>query len=231
LTPEQQLASLQGQFSNAYSLALASQGDGATLASYGDKVNSLLSPLISKLQEVGQGGLVTNYLSQAEAVAALIDKVIPVNYQQDSLDMLGSIDTTLAALDTATRSAEQVIADAVTAGANRTAEGLKAVGEAISGKTLPAFAKGGAYGGGLALVGEQGPELINFNQGGQVYNAQQTSGMFGNNEAIISELQALRSELRDLRAEARAGAIAANKTAKILERVTPDGASLQTVSA
>lgn len=44
---------------------------------------------------------------------------------------------------------------------------------------VPAFAAGGSYGGGLALVGEQGPELINFNRGGQVYNNRDTVKMLG----------------------------------------------------
>ena len=39
---------------------------------------------------------------------------------------------------------------------------------------FPAFASGGNYSGGVALVGEKGPELINFNRGGYVYNAQDT---------------------------------------------------------
>lgn len=37
-----------------------------------------------------------------------------------------------------------------------------------------AFAAGGYYSGGLALVGEEGPELINFRNPGQVYRADQT---------------------------------------------------------
>ena len=39
------------------------------------------------------------------------------------------------------------------------------------------FANGGSYQGGLALVGERGPEIINFNRGGYVYNATQTKEM------------------------------------------------------
>ena len=39
------------------------------------------------------------------------------------------------------------------------------------------FASGGDYSGGLALVGEKGPELINFNTGGRVYNAKDTRDM------------------------------------------------------
>lgn len=39
------------------------------------------------------------------------------------------------------------------------------------------FASGGDYSGGLALVGEKGPELINFNTGGRIYNAKDTKDM------------------------------------------------------
>lgn len=48
----------------------------------------------------------------------------------------------------------------------------------IKGKPkIPTFALGGNYGGGLALVGETGPELINFNRGGRVYNNRDTQRM------------------------------------------------------
>ena len=40
---------------------------------------------------------------------------------------------------------------------------------------VPQFAKGGHYGGGVALVGEEGPELINFNRPGYVHTADETS--------------------------------------------------------
>jgi hypothetical protein len=54
-------------------------------------------------------------------------------------------------------------------------------------------------------------------------------------EALCAEIKALRDEVTQLRAESRAGdqaiASATAKTAKILERVTPDGTSLQTVAA
>lgn len=40
---------------------------------------------------------------------------------------------------------------------------------------IPAFAKGGHHKGGWALVGEEGPELVNFSQPGRVYTAAQTA--------------------------------------------------------
>ena len=42
---------------------------------------------------------------------------------------------------------------------------------------MPGFANGGSYSGGFALVGEKGPEIINFNRGGHVFNASETSRM------------------------------------------------------
>jgi hypothetical protein len=72
---------------------------------------------------------------------------------------------------------------------------------AKSGLTVPMYAKGG-YASGLSLVGEQGPELIDFSNPGRVYTAEQTNGMFnGGNQmgAMVSELRSLRQEVQQLR--------------------------------
>jgi len=52
-------------------------------------------------------------------------------------------------------------------------------GQVLSGPVKPngKFAKGGSYQGGLALVGEEGPELINFANPGRVYTAGQTKNI------------------------------------------------------
>jgi hypothetical protein len=102
---------------------------------------------------------------------------------------------------------------------------LRAVIAALTGNTIPAFATGGSYAGGVALVGEQGPELINFNQPGQVFDASQTQGMFSgqNNAELVMEVRALRSEVSNLRIEARATAISTAKIAKQGDRVEVEG--------
>ena len=59
-------------------------------------------------------------------------------------------------------------------------------GAAANGKTpglrIPKFALGGEYAGGLALVGERGPELVNFNRGGRVHAAPETRRMLSQGE-------------------------------------------------
>lgn len=76
-----------------------------------------------------------------------------------------------------------------------------------------AFASGGSYGGGMALVGEQGPELIDFNNSGTVYNASQSANIIGGE--VAGEIRALRDEVSMLRYEARATAVSTSKMAKL----------------
>lgn len=69
---------------------------------------------------------------------------------------------------------------------------------------IPGFATGGRYPGGLALVGEEDPELINFAQPGQVYTAPQTRallGGMGGSERMASLMGEMAQEIRSLRAE------------------------------
>lgn len=75
---------------------------------------------------------------------------------------------------------------------------------------LQAFAKGG-YASGLAIVGEYGPEIVDFATPGRVYTADQTAGMFKapgsgsqQQQAVVTELKALRQELAQLRKEQQA---------------------------
>jgi len=86
---------------------------------------------------------------------------------------------------------------------------------------IPQYASGGPAGPGLAIVGEQGPELVKFNRPGYVFNAQETAGMTGRGNA----------EIDGLRREVQALAVMQSKTLKLWQRVTRDGESLRTVAA
>jgi hypothetical protein len=72
---------------------------------------------------------------------------------------------------------------------------------------IPQMASGG-LGRGLTLVGELGPELVDFNQPGRVYTADQTEGMFApranvsnNMSAVVAELRQVKQEIAQLRKE------------------------------
>lgn len=95
---------------------------------------------------------------------------------------------------------------------------------------IPAFAEGGNYRGGVALVGEEGPELINFNRGGYVHTASQTASMLSGNsgmEARIANLE--RSAVSTANALTQ---IANNtkRTADTLRNISPNGDSIQVES-
>lgn len=93
---------------------------------------------------------------------------------------------------------------------------------------VPGYASGGMYGGGVALVGEQGPELINFRNPGMVYNAAQSANLMSGGSEVADEIRMLRQEVNYLRAETRATAANTGKTTRLLERVTRDGEAMQT---
>jgi hypothetical protein len=99
----------------------------------------------------------------------------------------------------------------------------------VAANNLPMFADGGLHTGGIRLVGEEGPEL-EITGPARYFDARTTDRMLngGSQEGDSEELTLLRMELQMMRAELQATARHTAKTAKILERVTPDGDSIQT---
>ena len=64
---------------------------------------------------------------------------------------------------------------------------------------LPAFANGGMAKG-LSLVGEKGPELVNFTAPGRVFSNSASNDLFNNRE-LVAEIRMLRKEVNTLRQE------------------------------
>lgn len=88
--------------------------------------------------------------------------------------------------------------------------------------SLPAFASGGMFGGGLRIVGENGPEL-EATGASRIISNQEIISRFGagsGNEALVSEIKALRAELRAANVSI---AVNTNRTAKVLERFDGNG--------
>lgn len=202
LDSAQTAAQLGGSYASDYSMALATTG--STRAGYAESLASTLPTLAEAIKteaisasdwRVQTGKL----LAQATGVAGMLEADAAGNdYQSVSLGLLGSIDTALAQLEGSTQSAEQVISQAIKDGTTAQLTGLRAVVAALRGDPIPAFATGGFHAGGLRLVGENGPELEATGPS-RIWSAQQTAALFagngqGSNEALVSEIRALRSE-------------------------------------
>jgi len=73
------------------------------------------------------------------------------------------------------------------------------IGKAIA-KKIPGFATGGVTAGGIALVGERGPELVNLPAGSRVHSNSASSGMLGNtiNVHVNGRVGASDAEIRDI---------------------------------
>lgn len=97
-------------------------------------------------------------------------------------------------------------------------ENIKSIG--IAQGTYKGYAKGGLAMPGIALVGEQGPELVNFSQPGMVYTASQTKQM----------LSATPDDDRRS-AEAKALASLMLRVARVLEQWDGDGLPAERVEA
>lgn len=244
LSSADQARELQERFNTAYSLALNTTGE--TLMGYGQQLNDLVNPLLQTAQESGMSSteysaLVSTVLARGEAVAQRLDDLAPKDYQAESLGLLGSIDSVLASLDAGAKSADQLIVDALNASKDASRAGFAAVVAALTGAAIPAFASGGYYGGGVALVGEKGPELINFSHPGQIYTAEQTASLLSPKQALAGsgagmanafaamarQIEALSKEVTALRLENRqfGTAIATNtgKSARLADRWDGDG--------
>lgn len=94
------------------------------------------------------------------------------------------------------------------------------------GSGIPAFASGGFHSGGLRLVGENGPEL-EMTGPSRIFSNNDTMQMLSS-EGVIRAIEVMNGNLEMLRAEVRADVQHNAKTAKLLDRVIPDGDSIKT---
>ena len=83
--------------------------------------------------------------------------------------------------------------------AARTGQTAAEVSSAFSLYGIPAFRNGGLANG-ISLVGEQGPEIVDFRTPGRVYSNNASNDMF-NNKELVAEIKALRQEVVQLRKE------------------------------
>lgn len=233
LSPERQFEKLQAEYAQAYSMALST--DGESLAGYGDKMDGMLSQLLEAAQDyygsqAQYDAFANTAIARAEAVAARLDTLAPQGYERQALDLLGQIDTTLAALDASARTAEQLVVDAINAGRDATVNGLRQIMRALTGQSVAAFAAGGDHIGGLRIVGERGPELEATGPS-RIFNANQTRSILsgaGSSADLVAEVRALRAEVANQRIELRAIATTNAKMARQGDRLENEGLVVRT---
>ncbi|MDR0216205.1 MAG: tape measure protein [Comamonas sp.] len=200
LTTAQTAAELGSRYAMDYSMAMATTG--AARAGYVDSMAGNLQGLSEALKAEATTGAdwriqTAKLLAQASNAAGLLEgDAKDDDYKDVALGLLGNIDSALANLSGSTKSAEQVIADAINSGTHAQLDGLRAIVAALKGEAVPAFAAGGFHAGGLRIVGENGPELEATGPS-RIWTAQQTRAMFSGNgsmDALVSELRMLREE-------------------------------------
>lgn len=107
------------------------------------------------------------------------------------------------------------------------AKGGKAHGETVK---VPGYAAGGNFGGGLRLVGENGPEL-EVTGPSRIFDARTTAAMLnggGSDAAVVAELRAVRAELEMIKANTQSSALNGAKLSRIVDRVTEGGNAMLT---
>lgn len=144
-----------------------------------------------------------------------------VSNAEDQVNLLRGIDATLKSVDgalrnfdtkanteTVTEAQRQQVNDILLANAMLFTPGISAI---------PKFADGGSYSGGMALVGERGPELINFNSPGQITNNADLRELLSQKE-LIAEIRRLRQELNELKAYSRITARSTKKSKELHQK-------------
>ncbi len=115
----------------------------------------------------------------------------------------------------ATSSVQQAIFTARIVETLGSVAGLGNLGRSIS---VPAFAAGGLHSGGWAMVGENGPELVNM-PSARVYNAQDTRAMLGgqDNAALVAAIEKLQAELAAIKTYTGSSAASGRSMAQVLD--------------
>ena len=141
----------------------------------------------------------TQYVADFDAVSKAVDVTssILTTQQTEMQEQLGFLDTIAKATDTTAKLLEKYLAAVgvtTIAQAAATASGSVAAG-------VPKYASGGLASG-ISMVGEQGPELVDFANPGRVYSNNDSKNLF-NNDALVAEVRSLREEVAKLREDQR----------------------------
>jgi len=227
-----------------FATLLTVQQQFADLQGYLDTQNITLQELAKAAPQVALLTLIkeqdaANAVTQMEVAVASADSLTKIDSGVATMtSAISSLDSTMqsglssiasatgAAIDAANTRADNAIASANASAAAAIAVAKQMIDQAKTVAVTQTLASGGQYNGGMALVGEQGPELIDLNSSGRVYSASQTANIIGGNMA--GEIRALREEMSMLRYEARATAVNTSKIARLQDNWDVRGLTVKT---
>ena len=200
LDAENRLGTVQAEFRRLSGLALGGDSDAAgQLAGVGNSLLDLVKQTAGTEEEYLDAFWAVNaQLKSAQDVAGA--QVSAADKQLEALQ--GQLDVQNAAL--AELQGQSATLEEIEKQIGELRPLLDAVGDKAG---VKAFARGGLAMPGWAMVGEEGPELVNFSQPGRVYTAADTAALFRSatpqaadtDSGSDAEVKALRREVYQLR--------------------------------
>jgi hypothetical protein len=169
-------------------------------------------------QALKDTGVSESGITTAEKVSELVDQ-----YKDAKKDYISATQTLAMSFDQSIYKLGQTLATLIAPiGTDRSTMPVA--------QSIPAFASGGSFAGGLRIVGENGPEL-EMTGPSSIVNAQQTQRVLAANDELVTEIRALRTEVASLRYSAERTEENTKKTKDTLIRVSRDGNSFVTEAA
>lgn len=204
-----------------YSLSSSSSSSGNTEVIGGSLGSGSSSPKVNVARGRGESSwgreaylpTGSHWFSTSATETARLDKLYDAAFKPyaGTGDIVGYLNAVKASGGT--------LLDASTLGAWDYADMLAAADRA----GIPRFASGGIYSGGLAMVGEEGPELINFNRGGHISNSADTASLLAGSAQRVDVLEraviVMGNQLSTI-------AVNTKRSADILRSVSPNGDSI-----
>lgn len=209
-----QVAQFDSQLAFAQSQLDALNGVDTTVQSVKDAVDRMNSAVVAALAAQAVGAATGNtYDNNAALLESVYQRVLGRSVEAGGLSFWSSL----------------LANGSVTYGTlvDEIAKGGKAHGETVK---VPGYAAGGNFGGGLRLVGENGPEL-EVTGPSRIFDARTTAAMLnggGSDAAVVVELRAVRAELELIKANTQSSALSTSKTGRLLDRVTDGGNAMLT---
>jgi len=206
-----QLIGSMSQMQSASSAAAAAAG-GSAVSSAAEKEKSIADIYDSVLNRIPDKSEIGYWVSTGDSLAKIASDIkLSPEYRMQEVtrfydDILGRIPDPKG-LDYWVKSSDSL---------DKIAEIIAASPEA---KGLSAFANGGYYPGGMAMVGERGPELIDFSNPGQVYSNERLRSAMGGDD-VATEIRGLREENR---IQSRAMVSMQSRMTRMIERWDGDG--------